>query len=271
MEPVHVIQDSKPLYMKGSKTGVLMLHGFTGAPQGVQFWAYYIAHEGYTVSCPLLPGHGKTWQELNKTKWTEWYSEVVRAFTELKKECDTVFVMGLSMGGTLSLKLAEDYPDQIRGLVLVNPSIMTLDKRAKYTPLVKWIIPSIKGIGSDIKKFGARELAYHRFPLRAFDSLRELWEITRNDLRKITTPVLIYHSTIDHVVEPENTKIILQDISSTQKEERWCQNSFHVATLDNDAQEIFTGSIDFMKKFEPAPVSQTVSHTLAQSVDSTKI
>ena len=74
---------------------------------------------------PRLPGHGTRWQELNRTTWHDWYAEDERALLELRERCETVVVMGLSMGGTLALRLAEQHGDAVDGLVLVNPSVHT--------------------------------------------------------------------------------------------------------------------------------------------------
>lgn len=232
---------------KGSRIGILLLHGFTGSPQSVRPWGAFLAKAGYTVSCPLLPGHGTSWRAMNKTRWQDWYETAVMDFENLQKECDQVFVMGLSMGATLALKLAEDYPDQVSGLVLVNPSVTTLDWRAKLAPIVKWFKPSIPGISNDIKKTDAHELAYDRLPLKAFDSLRHLWGTTRTQLINITAPLLLYHSPEDHTVEPINSEIILKGVSSSIKQEVLCENSYHVATLDNDADKIFQGSLAFIR------------------------
>ncbi len=254
MEPNHIAQGGHSIYFPGIKTGVLLLHGFTGTTQGVEFWAYYLSKVGYTVHCPLLPGHGgSSWRDLNKTTGQDWYGTVEAELQRLQGLCDDVFVMGVSMGGTLALKLAEDHPDTVKGLVLVNPSITTLDKRAILAPILKWVLPSIKGIGSDIKKVGAREISYHRMPTKAFDSLRQLWKVTRSNLNRVTCPVLLYRSPEDHVVEPVNAQIILNGVSSQQKEERLCPDSYHVATLDNDAPAIFEGSIGFLQQYASHP------------------
>ncbi len=233
---------------KGNRIGVLLLHGFTATPQSVRPWGEYLSKAGYTVSCPLLPGHGVSWQVMNKTRWQDWYETAVMDFENLQKDCDQVFVMGLSMGATLALKIAEDYPDKVTGLVLVNPSVMTKDWRAHFAPIVKLVKPSLQGIGNDIKKADAQELAYDRFPVKAFDSLRHLWEITRTHLVNVTAPVLLFHSRQDHTVEPINSTIVLKGISSADKQEIICENSYHVATLDNDAEKIFQGSVDFIKR-----------------------
>src|SRR5260370_25252892 len=107
----------------GEPTGVLFCHGFTGSPQSLRPWAQYLATAGLTVSLPRLPGHGTTWQELARTRWEDWYAEVYRAFDELRAATDEIFVMGLSMGACLALRLAELRGATVGGLVLVNPSV----------------------------------------------------------------------------------------------------------------------------------------------------
>src|SRR5215475_336047 len=107
----------------GSPTGVLLCHGFTGSPQSLRPWAEYLSEAGLSVSLPRLPGHGTTWQEMSRTRWEDWFAEVNRAFDELQSRTDEIFVMGLSMGGCLALRLAEIHRPAIRGLVLVNPSL----------------------------------------------------------------------------------------------------------------------------------------------------
>src|SRR5689334_6828638 len=98
---------AEPFEAEGGPVGVVLSHGFTGTPQSLRPWAEYLAAAGFTVSLPLLPGHGTRWQDLNATRWTDWYGEIERAFDRLRGRCDQVFAGGLSMGGTLVLRLAE--------------------------------------------------------------------------------------------------------------------------------------------------------------------
>src|SRR4051812_17466983 len=177
-----VLAGAEPFRHDRGAVGVLLCHGFTGSPQSLQPWGDALAAAGVSVLCPRLPGHGTRWQELNLTGWQDWYAEVVHAFDELAGRCDQVFVMGLSMGGTLALRLAERRPADVAGLVLVNPSVMSLNKAFNALPVLKWVVPSLKGIGSDIKKEGVTELAYDRTPLRATHSLSQLWKPVRADL-----------------------------------------------------------------------------------------
>jgi carboxylesterase len=242
-----VLPGAEPIHLPGGPVGVMLSHGFTGTTQSMRPWAEHLSAAGLTVVAPRLPGHGTTVADMNTTRFSDWYAEVEKAFDDLRSRCDTVFAMGLSMGGTLSLRLAEERGDQVAGLVIVNAALSTERKDAKLLPLLSKVIPSLKGIGSDIKKPGVTELAYPKIPLKAAYSLQQAWPVVKRDLPRITCPVLAYRSTDDHVVEPLSGRQLLEGCAHA--EERVLHDSYHVATLDNDAQEIFAGSLDFVRTY----------------------
>jgi len=226
---------------------VLLCHGFTGSPQTLRGWADYLAGQGLTVSLPRLPGHGTTWQDLAKTGSGDWLAEVDAAFGKLAGQCEQVFVFGLSMGGCLALRLAETRGGAVRGLVLVNPSLAPDTKLFLLAPVLKYIVRSLPGIASDIAKPGVREVGYDRVPVRAAATLPKLWSETTRHLGEITQPVLVYRSTADHVVGPASVRALLAGIGQNQVTVRECPDSYHVATLDNDAGTIFEGSLKFLQ------------------------
>jgi carboxylesterase len=182
-----------------------------------------------------------------RTRWEDWYAEIDRAYEELRGQTGEIFVMGLSMGATLALRLAELRGDGVAGLVLVNPSLTADNVLAGLAPVFGRVVPSVRGIGSDIKKVGAREIAYDRIPGRAAASLAALWKLTRQRLGDVSQPVLVYRSTADHVVGPASVRILREALPAGQLTVRELGNSYHVATLDNDADEIFAGSLEFVR------------------------
>lgn len=246
-----VLPGAEPFAHEGGPIGAVLCHGFTGNPTSMRPWAQYLAAEGLSVIAPRLPGHGTSWPELNKTRWPDWYAELERAFVTLRSRCTTVFAAGLSMGATLTLRLAEQHPpasDQpVDGIICVNASLTTERKDAKLLPLLSKVVPSIKGVGGDVKKPGVAESAYPRTPLKAAYSLQQLWRLTRADLGRVTQPALIFRSRVDHVVEPISGRILLEQIGSSDVAERVLEDSFHVATLDNDAPRIFAESLGWMR------------------------
>ena len=226
---------------------MLLCHGFTGSPQTVRGWADHLAEQGLTVSLPRLPGHGTTWQDLARTGGDDWYAEVNAAFGQLAGRCEQTFVFGLSMGACLALRLAQAHGGAVRGLVLVNPSLAPDTRLFLLAPVLKHVLRSLPGIASDIKKPGAREVGYDRVPVRAAATLPKLWSTTVRNLGEVAQPVLVYRSTVDHVVGPASMRALLAGLPGGQVTVRDCADSYHVATLDNDARAIFEGSLNFVK------------------------
>ncbi len=246
-----LLPGAEPFHAEGGRVGVLLSHGFTGSPASMRPWAEHLAAAGFTVTVPRLPGHGTCWQDMAMTGWEDWYAAIERAFDDLTRRCDIVFAAGLSMGGTLVLRLAEERGDQVAGIVLVNPSLLTKDRRFVALPVLRHACPSLPGIGSDIKKPGQDEVAYDRIPLQALHSLTRLWRVTRRDLARVAQTLLIFRSLVDHVVEPDSAALLRRTVSSTDVEERLLPDSYHVATLDNDAPSIFEGTVDFVRRHVP--------------------
>ncbi len=243
---------AQPYQHDGGPVGVLLCHGFTGSPDSLRPWGERWAAAGHTVRIPLLPGHGARWQDMVATTWQDWYAEVDRAFAALRDRCSQVFVGGLSMGGALALRLAQLHGDQVTGLMLVNPSVLVRDRRLIALPLLRLVVPSVAGIGGDIAKPGTRELAYDRTPLRPLSSMLRLQALVRAELPKVTQPMIVWRSPADHVVPAESAALILRSTASVDVVERLCANSFHVVTLDHDAEMVFDESLAFARRLVPA-------------------
>jgi carboxylesterase len=239
---------AEPFSAGRGSTGVLLCHGFTGSPASLRPWGNALVAAGFTVDIPLLPGHGTKWQDLQLTRWPDWYSAVERSLHALIARCDRVFAMGLSMGGALCLRLAEEHPTEVSGLVVVNPSIHSHNKQLWLLPLLRHVVAATPGISNDIKRPGQDEVAYNRVPLQAMASVTGFWQVVAADLPRVASPILVYASAEDHVVEPCNAQAVLDGVSSTDAEYVSLPDSYHVATLDNDAPTIFAGSIEFVRR-----------------------
>jgi carboxylesterase len=229
-----------------SKIGIIFVHGFTGSPASMRPWAHYFHEQGYTVRVPRLPGHGTQWQDLNKVAWQKWPERVAKDLAELRKSCEKVFIFGLSMGGCTTLNVAEYF--DVDGIVLVNPMIHIPGLQGKLVPLISKFRTGAPSVGDDIKKPNTTEWGYDVLPIKGVNQLNKMLRITRQELGRIEIPVLLFHSTEDHVLPVSNTEIIMAGISSKDKVRVELGNSYHVATLDNDAQTIFATSLNFVER-----------------------
>lgn len=238
---------ARPDLTGGTRIGVLLSHGFTGSPASMVPWGDHLAEQGYAVEVPLLPGHGTRWQDMNLTGWDDWFAGVSRAFDTLVADNDVVIVGGLSMGGGMALRLAAERSDEVAGVMLVNPAVASNNKQLIAVPLVKHLIASMPGIGNDIAKPGVEEYGYDRTPLRALHSMTQGWKALRAELPQVKAPLLLWRSAQDHVVDPSSARLILSSVSSPVAEERVLADSFHVATLDHDAPQIFKESVEFIQ------------------------
>lgn len=242
-----VVPGAEPYSFDAGRVGALVIHGFTGNPISMRPWAEHLAAAGLSVRLPRLPGHGTRWQDLNATRWEDWYSCAVDSLGDLRRRCDEVYVCGLSLGGTLALRIAEERAAEVAGAILVNPSLSTDDRRAALLPLLSRVMASFPPVGDDIKKPGVTEGAYARLPLKAAASVQRLWAVVLADLARVTAPILAFRSLEDHVVPASSMSLLVAGAHATRVDVRELRDSYHVATLDNDAPRIFAETLDFVR------------------------
>lgn len=240
-----VLEEAKPFYFEGNNIGILVSHGFTGSTQSMKPLGEAYAQAGYTVCGPRLKGHGTHYEDMEQTTYQDWINSVEEGLQWLKERCDTIFVTGLSMGGTLTLYLAEKY-SEIKGIILINAAVdIPTMEAVQNLENVRFL----DAIGSDIKKSGVKELAYEKTPVSSVKEILELMAIVKENLSQIQCPTLIFVSEEDHVVPPSNSQMILEGISSQNKELLTLRESYHVATLDHDQNYIIERTLNFIKAF----------------------
>jgi len=245
---VKVWPDAQPFSFEGGKIGVLVVHGFTGCTQSMRPLGEGLAEAGFTVLGPRLPGHGTSVEDMSTKKWREWTGEAEKGLEGLLGRCDKVFVTGLSMGGTITVFLGEHYADKVAGLMPINAAVSKLNPLLPLTPVAKYVMKTIPGVGSDIKDPDSKESCYDKVPVRAAAELYKLMRLTKKDIARVTAPILVFASRDDHVVSTANGPYILEHVSSTDKELVWLENSYHVATLDYDQGEIIRRSVEFINR-----------------------
>jgi carboxylesterase len=117
LERYPVLSGAEPFFFKGNHIGILISHGFIGTPQSIRFLGEYIASQGYTVYGPRLKGHGTHYKDIEKCKYQDWIQSLEDGYRFLQQQCRDIFIIGQSMGGTLTIDLVSKYPD-IQGIML---------------------------------------------------------------------------------------------------------------------------------------------------------
>ena len=224
--------------------GALVLHGFTGNPRSMRSLAEAMASAGFSVELPLLPGHGTHVDDMVPTRWDDWFRHVASTYADLAARTDRVVVLGLSMGGTLATALALAHPE-IAGLVLVNAAVepMAQEFRDLLTQMAE-VAEVMPAIGNDIALPGVTEGAYDATPLRALLSLGDAGVAMAPRLSEITMPCLLLNSAQDHVVAPTAAEFFASRVAGPV-ERITLEKSFHVATMDFDAELIEQKSVEF--------------------------
>ncbi len=242
-----------------SDKGLLLLHGYTGSNVEMYPYGLLFASQSYRVHIPLLPGHGTNHRDLLKVKYQDWLSAVERALKALNNEKPgrRIGVAGLSMGGTLSLHLAANFPDIVKVVIpMAAPVYLKLGIRNLFR-LLRWtnlIVPyrEYQFMDETVKTNAlVRYLKqnYGRLPVRNMMEVADLVKFVFNELPKINQPILVIHSEHDEVVSRKNPSIILNSVRSKVKKVKWVSNSYHVLVADYDREIVANAALEFMNKY----------------------
>jgi carboxylesterase len=247
---IMVMAGAEPMSHVGdARSGVLVLHGFTGNPSSLRRQATALAAAGHHVELPRLPGHGTTVDDMLTTSWADWSATALEAYDRLAERADQVVIMGLSMGGTLTLWTALQRPDTL-GIVCVNPA--TRPQPAEVLEMVEEMLEAgqdvVPGIGSDIADPDAVEIAYEGTPLRPLlsfvgDGLAPI----ADRYGELAMPLLLFTSHDDHVVDPADSRHLAATYGGAV-EHVWLERSYHVATQDYDRDLITDGAVTFVER-----------------------
>ncbi|MFA6734707.1 MAG: alpha/beta fold hydrolase [Sphaerochaetaceae bacterium] len=214
----------------GGDRVILMVHGFPSCPQVFEYFADYFSKAGYDVRAPLIPGFGTSPKDLEHTSFAQWYDYIARVYEGLRARYKQVFVLGLSMGGAITLRIGETYsgtdkaPD---GLVSISAPVCynSLHDRVVASPfvfvgrIVSVFFPVI-GIPRNVSGKPNGEdgnedwTGYHGMFARQGITLIYHLKPIRRDLKKITVPLLAIQDKKDKTVPPKNLDIISRENGS---------------------------------------------------------
>lgn len=227
------------------KTGCLLIHGFTGTPWAIHELGNLFAQNNISCIAPLLPGHGETPEALNHIKWQDWIHVCQESLKELQKHCDRVFIVGLSMGGTLALALGAE--NQLNGLITLSAPIEIKNRWFRFLPIIKIFIRCWKKHKDKIKDHPF-EVGYDCYPTGGLIEFFKLLQHTRMVMKQITCPVLILHARGDRTVPSRNAEIIARTVGSTETELHFLNHPCHVITKGDDQEIVFDKILDFINR-----------------------
>lgn len=243
--------DPSAFVLSGGPVGVLLIHGFTGSPAEMRLVADNLNARGYTVSVPLLPGHGTTPAELDRQRAAMWSPHVRAALDDLRKACRVIFVGGLSLGSLLALQLAGKERD-VAGAILYSPPILVTDARRHLVPLVKWAVRELPKPADEFADPKARQRLwnYSVYPLAAAHEVMRLTGQVTRLLPDVRCPTLVIVSARDRVIHSKSAEYILERLGSPDKRLVRLQNSGHVITLDSEWEQVADDTTRFMREHE---------------------
>lgn len=233
-----------------NKIGVLLLHGFTSGDKAVSGFVPHLKKLNIPYIRPTLRGHGTRFQDLRGVTYNEWYEDAEKALLELSKKVDKVIVVGLSMGGLVTLKLAMEHSNKIAAIVTVAAALKFSDPLAGFSKILSLLVPYWPGP----KTFNDRESAkqnsnYKWLPTNAFASLYDFSKIIEKDLPRVKVPILIIYSKLDRTIPVSAAKIIYKKVSSPHREIVCFEKSGHEMMQDLEAEEVFKTIDQFIVKF----------------------
>lgn len=244
-----ILPTAEPFLIKGNSVGCLLVHGYTGTPKEMRMLADSLKLEGYTVLAPRLFGHATDPEDMLRARWWDWIANVEDALTLLKGCTDHQIVIGLSMGGALSLLTAARYPvDAV--VSLSTPYDLPHDPRVKLLKYIYWMMPRQPKGKPDWHNPDAvsDHVDYPYFPTRSLLELKGLLDTMRSDLGKITVPAFFAQSHGDHTIPPESLDYLYENVSSKQKTSLWVDDSGHVIIREPEREKVFTAIKEFIRQ-----------------------
>ena len=253
-----------------SKGAVMLLHGLTGTPFELKKYAQALYNQGYDVFAPCLPGHGDRVSEIYTVKYQDWLNFVEEQFLKINEKYENVFVSGICLGAVLSIYLAIKFSDKLKGIIPCSTTLYLDGWRLPwYAILMPLGLATIlrfyynypecdpHGIKNEktravIKKLLAKsDVGMNEFPMTGFYELLKLSKYIRNNLDKVTAPVLLFHSKDDDLTSIKSAEVVYNKINSKDKEKIILTNSYHMIFYDNEKEFVFNKIAEFINLHTP--------------------
>jgi carboxylesterase len=253
-----IIPTTEPFFLPGdpSKPACLLIHGFTGTPKEMRWMGEHLHQQGYTCLGIRLTGHATRPEDMIRSRWTDWTASVEDGYNLLCGLSDEIFLVGLSMGGILSLLMSTRLAPRVRGVIAMStPSRLPTDyptwlleflsRFIKFNPKTK----KPPGSGWFDKAVYKEHIAYEKNPVRSVAELKKLILAMRAALPKVNVPVLLMHSKDEKYVLPDNLEYIYERLVNTaDKTKLYLTRSGHVLPRDASREQVFQSAVEFIQR-----------------------
>jgi len=257
-----IIPTAEPFLLLGepSKPACLLIHGFTSSPKEMRWLGEFLNSHGYTCLGIRLTGHATDPQDMIRSNWADWTASVEDGYQLLRCLNHRVILIGLSMGGVLSLLMATRL-DVVGVVAMSTPYKLPDDPRLRHIDLIAKTVhfmpkgDKAPGDGWFDKEAWQGHVSYPQNPVRSIGQLNRLLAEMRAALPQLQVPVLLIHSKDDVYVLPASMELIFNDLVNTSdKEKIYITGSGHVITRDASRQQVFQHALDFIRKIDSAQV-----------------
>ncbi len=248
---------AEPFFLQRGPIGALLIHGFTGTPKEMRPLGDALAAGGLTALGVRLPQHGTTPADMAHSHWRDWYAAALDGYHLLRGQCASIFVMGLSMGGAIAIKLSAEYP--VAGLVTMSSPSMPFHNKMHGLVYVAGLLSYFKPYfrkgpsHTTDPAMRAARVHYDVFPVRGLPPFRAILREADAALPRITAPALLIHSRGDYFIPAENMPYMFGRLGSPDKEMFWLEKSDHVVTEECEREQLFARIIAFVRAHAPQP------------------
>ena len=250
-----ILPTAEPFLFPGRSgvPGCLLIHGFTSTPKEMRWMGEYLNHQGFSALGLRLAGHATCPEDLIRTRVPDWLACVEDGYHLLRGLTEPIFLVGLSIGGALSLLASTRL--EVAGVVAMSTPYPrrrdALIRFASPLSLVWRSLPKSEGRQGSGGWFGDSwkvHVAYSTYPFRAVCEVAHLMELMRRALPLVKVPVLLIQSRDDHPVIRDSMAKIYADLGTRNKSMLWIEGSGHTLTEEPQREKVFRAATDFILK-----------------------
>ena len=244
------IEGGEPFVLGEGGAGILALHGFTGSPYEVRALGELLHASGFGVYGAALAGHATDVAELEKATADDYLLQAERALDEARRRFERVYIVGLSVGGTLGLHLAANRP--VAGLVTISAPVFLYPMMSATLPLIEQWLPGLRA-PANFAAWQGNVVGYKSTTIGAVNVILDVLARVRKELDLVKAPLLVMHSVRDLTVPVDSAREIYDRASSADKRLELIDAGSHLMTIEPNLRLIDAIIVDFLKRLESKP------------------